>query len=442
MELFEEARREGHSWAVFHLGCLHMSLGDEVKAAQLLSEAYRSGTPDVRNKIETLQELQNSPFDVSSDLCPLTASLRRTFKQNLPLQQILFRPGDHVLIHGLSSTVGLQLNGQSGTIIKFDPHTGRYGVKVDGVDGVKSVQSKNVTKVEMASDNGAQSVATLGDFQIGDRVWIHGLTSEAGLLLNGQSGRITSVNSRAGRFGVMLHDRFEEKSIKPANLRKGVDEFLFPVPSSTSPDQSDERPAQTGTAEIMSEVELANAQVSAFLPNRDRYSQESLLLLTFDRKSKLLHDCILNSHLAISAAANGVTVMPAWGDGVICLAPGVAGPPDIPGVFGKLGGTHVIVKEEDETELLTAIDALPVRYKKLKPNECRRIVPGMDSMFNVSSDGTSVDGQATSSVAGESLEDESSREIICISMTLHTFVHFFDVVTNTESDVPTAATWP
>ena len=64
-----------------------------------------------------------------------------------------------------------------------------------------------------------------------------------------------------------------------------------------------------------------------------------------------------------------------------------------------LAGELAAVKaEHDEGELLEALEPLPVRYKKLSPMEARKVIPDVDSLFQVSSESGCVAGQATSSV--------------------------------------------
>ena len=63
--------------------------------------------------------------------------------------------------------------------------------------------------------------------------------------------------------------------------------------------------------------------------------------------------------------------------------------------------------------LLTALEPLPVRYKKLKPQEARSVLSYKDSLFNVSFYGTSVAGLSASSSGAVSVDDDSLEDIKC-----------------------------
>jgi len=160
------------------------------------------------------------------------------------------------------------------------------------------------------------------------------------------------------------------------------------------------------------------------------------LLLTFDRSSTLLHQCILQSQPARRAADCGVELQPAWAHGAIILVPDVVCP-DIPGVLGNLGGSHVIVKSEDQAELLEALDPLPVRYKKLKPFEARAALPDIDSLFRVSSDRSSrIAHSSGASHSGMSVTGEIHFRMVPI----RTFWEL-EVITSSGSG-GSVATWP
>ena len=51
--------------------------------------------------------------------------------------------GARVILQGLTSPAGQHMNGCAGTLISYDSHCGRFGVKVDGV-GSKSIRKENL----------------------------------------------------------------------------------------------------------------------------------------------------------------------------------------------------------------------------------------------------------------------------------------------------------
>eukprot|EP00913_Durusdinium_trenchii_P024935 g23403.t1 len=82
--------------------------------------------------------------------------------------------GSRVEIHGLESETGKQLNGQVGTITSFLEEKGRYQIAL--ADKVVSIRPENL-QLRQATGDGAGTEST---FQVGDRVEVNGLESEAG----------------------------------------------------------------------------------------------------------------------------------------------------------------------------------------------------------------------------------------------------------------------
>jgi hypothetical protein len=61
-----------------------------------------------------------------------------------------YQPGDKVLIYGLTSPAGLELNDRRGTIISFDTESGRYVVAVVGMTRQKRLKHKNLRPLAQA----------------------------------------------------------------------------------------------------------------------------------------------------------------------------------------------------------------------------------------------------------------------------------------------------
>ena len=65
-------------------------------------------------------------------------------------QATCFQPGDEVLIHGLTSPAGFELNDRRGTIHSFDRESGRYVVTVVGMARPKRLKQKNLRPLAQA----------------------------------------------------------------------------------------------------------------------------------------------------------------------------------------------------------------------------------------------------------------------------------------------------
>jgi hypothetical protein len=71
------------------------------------------------------------------------AGLQGSDRSGTILAEIPF-VGDFVIISGLASAAGKQLNGQIGTVTSWDHFLGRIGVRIDGVTGLKAIKLMNL----------------------------------------------------------------------------------------------------------------------------------------------------------------------------------------------------------------------------------------------------------------------------------------------------------
>lgn len=144
-------------------------------------------------------------FDVESLLPTLEAAAEKKSgsTEGPPKRRPALFPGAQVTILGLKTQVAL--NGESGSVVRYAPVNGRWEVKVNATAEVKALRAENLRP--------AGQVA----FEIGAKVTVHGLTSEAGQELNGKIGEITVFLHQTGRYGVQLGDA--TKSLKPENLK-------------------------------------------------------------------------------------------------------------------------------------------------------------------------------------------------------------------------------
>ncbi|CAL1156008.1 unnamed protein product [Cladocopium goreaui] len=126
--------------------------------------------------------------------------------------------GSKVEIHGLESEAGKQLNGQVGTITSFLEEKGRYQISL--ADKVVSIRPENLQLLPAASggqkapnQTGAEST-----FQVGDRVEVNGLESEAGRKLNERVGVTKEFLADKGRWTIEMEDTKEVVSVRPSNM--------------------------------------------------------------------------------------------------------------------------------------------------------------------------------------------------------------------------------
>lgn len=144
-------------------------------------------------------------FDVESMLPMLEAARdkKSSSSEDVPKRRPALFPGAQVTILGLQAKA--ELNGEGGTVVRYSPVNGRWEVKVHSSAEVKALRAENLRP--------AGQVA----FEIGAKVEVHGLTSEAGQELNGKTGEITAFLHQTGRYGVRVGE--VEKSLKPENLK-------------------------------------------------------------------------------------------------------------------------------------------------------------------------------------------------------------------------------
>merc|ERR1712232_235314 len=77
-----------------------------------------------------------------------------------------------------------------------------------------------------------------------------------------------------------------------------------------------------------------------------------------------------------------MSIEPDWAKGAKILAPGL-GPSDLDDV-SELRAWHVVIREEQEGELMDALKHLPYSIRKLKAGDGHQRVPGAMSFCNVS----------------------------------------------------------
>lgn len=131
--------------------------------------------------------------------------------------------GSAVRVTGLTSEAGQKLNGELGTVLRYDPEKGRYEVRFKAGDGARALRPENLQCSLATDDAGAGAWAWAGDESArprlapGVRVRIERLLSEAVQQLNGQEATFVRFNADAGRCEVRL-DNGEVKAVRPGNL--------------------------------------------------------------------------------------------------------------------------------------------------------------------------------------------------------------------------------
>lgn len=65
--------------------------------------------------------------------------------------------GARVLIQGLTSPAGQRMNNSMGNLISYDMKTGRFGVKLDGVPGAKSIKQENLMLLAAENSDAPQT---------------------------------------------------------------------------------------------------------------------------------------------------------------------------------------------------------------------------------------------------------------------------------------------
>jgi len=137
-------------------------------------------------------------------------------------------------------------------------------------------------------------------------VWIHGLTSNDTLPLNGCSGQIVSFSKRTGWFGVEVHGDPGLKFLPPENLRCAIDQSGQLGSRARSSEgvaaSIEEFSAQAAIEESMLEASAShdvgsiNAQVSdALVRSSPAEGGPHVILLTFSRPSMQLRKILLGS---------------------------------------------------------------------------------------------------------------------------------------------------
>eukprot|EP00854_Cymbomonas_tetramitiformis_P012224 gene12224-14435_t len=129
------------------------------------------------------------------------------------------REGIRVRVEGLTSDAGRLLNGREGTVTRFLADSGRWGVRIDGQLDLKVIKPeclRSAVALDSVTSKGEPS-----SVYPGCRVKVDGLQSDAGRLLNGQSGVATRFSSESDRWSVQMeHPEKASKMIKEANLQR------------------------------------------------------------------------------------------------------------------------------------------------------------------------------------------------------------------------------
>lgn len=110
--------------------------------------------------------------------------------------------------------------------------------------------------------------------------------------------------------------------------------------------------------------ELWASGVQRLIRVSPREIQSRLMLVTFSRHSKTLHQAILDTALVKQLAYEGVNVQPEWANGAFVLAPIQA-----EDIYIELHSRCVLVAgEENMLSLLGALEHLQYAHRKLKPD--------------------------------------------------------------------------
>lgn len=150
-----------------------------------------------------------------------------------------------------------------------------------------------------------------------------------------------------------------------------------------------------------------------------------VLLLAFSRCSPELDEALLESGPAERARGLGVELQPAWAHGAKVFVEGIGPELVEPPLAERLLPSNVFVREEDQGDVLAALEHLPVRVRKQKPGD--NIVPDRLSLLSVSSvPGTTTSDDRSllnaSSASSGCVEDEPERAVEIT--VVNTFVHF------------------
>jgi len=155
-----------------------------------------------------------------------------------------------------------------------------------------------------------------------------------------------------------------------------------PDEDSISPPIS-EAESEVVSFEAPARIPPANGNASGAAERNQR-----VILLSFDRFTKELEDALLASPPALSALGLGIDLKPDWAKGAKIFTSSF-GPEHLeePIFEGELKAWHVLINEADEKDLLDALVALPIRYRKLKSRTGRVALPNHLSLLEISSEG-------------------------------------------------------
>eukprot|EP00747_Dinoflagellata_sp_TGD_P103088 gnl/TRDRNA2_/TRDRNA2_168856_c1_seq2.p1 gnl/TRDRNA2_/TRDRNA2_168856_c1~~gnl/TRDRNA2_/TRDRNA2_168856_c1_seq2.p1 ORF type:complete len:485 (+),score=87.46 gnl/TRDRNA2_/TRDRNA2_168856_c1_seq2:121-1575(+) len=200
LEIFDEMKNQGLQPDIITYNSLLSACVEgkqPEKALKVFDEMERQGvTPD------------KSTFTTMISACKKCGQTERADKfieaKTGKSRKRKFVEGSRVLVNGLTSESGKELNGRYAQVISEEP-SGR--VIVEFSDG-----SQKALKPERLQIQEQTSMTQPGVY-----VQVRGLTSDAGRRLNGQIGQVVSEEP-GGRVVVELQNSGDKKSLKPENL--------------------------------------------------------------------------------------------------------------------------------------------------------------------------------------------------------------------------------
>ena len=328
-----------------------------VAEVQRLSSAEEEGSPADEAMKSAKDRLANAMKAATiagvSEAALLEASTAEEAAEQSVVSEGELKNGSRVEIHGLESETGKQLNGQVGTIIGFLEEKGRYQIALKP-DKVVSIRPENLQlQQNETNQTGAETT-----FQVGNRVEVHGLESEAGRKLNERVGVTKGFLADKGRWTIEMEDTKEVVSVRPCNLTF-VEKASDPGSSSSSssekekerePKEKKKRKRSSANPEDALEAMLKGEKVRT------------------DRKKKSARDA--GAQAAWAAQAHETDSAP--------LKPG-----DVVEVHGlqsasgqALNGKSGLITKWDETKGRFQVELGMANLQSLKPDNLKRTLAG------------------------------------------------------------------
>lgn len=327
-----------------------------VAEVQRLSSAEEEGSPADEAMKSAKDRLANAMKAATiagvSEAALLEASTAEEAAEQSVVSEGELKNGSRVEIHGLESDAGKQLNGQVGTIIGFLEEKGRYQIALKP-DKVVSIRPENL---QLQPPNEANQTGAETTFQVGNRVEVHGLESEAGRKLNERVGVTKGFLADKGRWTIEMEDTKEVVSVRPCNLTF-VEKASDPGSSSSSssekekerePKEKKKRKRSSANPEDALEAMLKGEKVRT------------------DRKKKSARDA--GAQAAWAAQAHETDSAP--------LKPG-----DVVEVHGlqsasgqALNGKSGLITKWDETKGRFQVELGMANLQSLKPDNLKRTV--------------------------------------------------------------------